>query len=79
MLCGSSPTVILARRVFVSGRITLTLSSFGLTAQISRSFTEMAIGLEFVAADVWPASASRSASPQIEFRCSDPRQICTRL
>ena len=31
MLWGSSPTGIFARRVFVSGRMTLTLSSEGLT------------------------------------------------
>src|SRR5213083_356845 len=48
MLCGSSPTATVAMRVFVSGRNTLTLSSLGLTTQISRSLREMAIGLEEV-------------------------------
>ena len=46
MLCGSSPTGILASRVLLSGRITLTLSSPGLTAKIRWSLSEMATGLE---------------------------------
>src|SRR5436309_8961757 len=47
-LWGSSPTEIFARRVFVSGRMTLTLSSLGLTTQMRRSLREMAMGLEDV-------------------------------
>src|SRR5678816_3338160 len=45
-LWGSSPTAILARRVFVSGRMTLTESSLGFTTQMRRSLIETAIGLE---------------------------------
>src|SRR5437773_11302268 len=45
MLCGSVPTLILAIRVLLSGRKTLTELSPGFTDQISLSFSEMAMGL----------------------------------
>src|SRR5688572_5819392 len=46
MLSGSSPTAILVIRVLLSGRMTLTESSLGLTTQMRRSLREMAMGLE---------------------------------
>src|SRR5580765_5778328 len=46
ILCGSAPTAILVMRVLLSGRMTLTELSPGLTFQINLSLREMAIGLE---------------------------------
>jgi len=46
MLCGSSPTEILAMTTFLSVRITDTLSSAGLTTHTRRPSRDKAIGLE---------------------------------